>query len=59
MNRFRFFFVLALFILPMAAQAEDFLSEKIVPDWEKQEAALGRTLDSAEALADLEARAEA
>ncbi|MCR5163099.1 MAG: hypothetical protein K6C40_03680, partial [Thermoguttaceae bacterium] len=58
MNRFRFFFVLALFILPMAAQAEDFLTEKIVPDWEKQEAALGRTLDSAEALADLEARAE-
>ena len=60
MNRFRFFFVLSLFIfiLPLAAQADDFLAEKIVPDWEKQEAALGRTLDSAEALADLEARAE-
>jgi len=50
------FLFLSLFSL--AVHADDFLTQNIVPDWEKQEAALDRSLDSAEALADLEVRAE-
>ena len=40
------------------AQTSSFITERIVPDWEKQEMAQGRTIDSPEALAALAERAE-
>lgn len=42
-----------------AEKAETFILTRILPDWEKQEKALGRTLESREALRSLARRAEA